>query len=158
MSVGLRIRAALALRLQVIRIAAGYATDAGLRVLDTRAEPAPADLALGPAVSVRLGSEEAVERSGGQLRLLREVQVIGWSLGGDDPEAAAEALLADIKRAVLRADEPALTDTGGRIGQQVEYASAEWDLPAPGEAVVTVEALFHVRYFEGYGNPAAAAA
>lgn len=158
MSIALRIRAVLAGRVADIRAADGYATDMGLCVLDSRAEPAAADLVLGPAVSVRLGSEEAVERLGGQLRLSREVRVIGWSLASDDPEATAEALLSDIKRAVLRPAEPALTDAAGRIGQQMEYARADLDLPEPGEALLTVEATFTARYFEAYGNPAAAAA
>lgn len=158
MSIALRIRAVLAARVADIRAVGGYATDMGLHVLDSRADPAPADLAIGPAVSVRLGTEEAMERQGGQLRLSREVHVFGWSLAGDDPEATAEALLADIKRAVLRPAEPALTDATGRIGQQLEYARADLLLPDPGEALVTVDVTFTARYFEAYGNPAAAAA
>lgn len=158
LSIGLRIRSALAARLADIRVSAGYATDMGRRVLDGRAEPSSFDLATGPAVSVRIGTEEMIERSGNQLRLTRETHVIGWSLSGDDMQATAEGLLADIKRAVLHPRADVLTDADGRIGQRIEYVRAEIDTPEAGGDIVIVDATFAVRYFEAYGNPAAAAA
>ena len=148
-----RIRDVLVSRLETIRQSAGFNTDLGLNVARGRVAYSRADLEFGPAVNLSTPGEELIDITGLQHRIGLQISIEAFSLYADDPDATADALLADIKDAVLSADEPRLTDDAGPLGQKLEYLSAATDLPDPGELIVQVTAQLRCRYFERYGAP-----
>ena len=148
-----RIRAVLVLRLQTIRRVAGFHTDMGLRVARGPVAYDRAALAFGPAVNLYTPGEELIDITGLQHRIGLQITVDAFSLFDDDPDAIADDLLADIKAAMLSADDPSLADAAGPLGQKLEYLSAATDLPDPGEQIVHVTAQLRCRYFERYGAP-----
>ena len=152
-SVARRARQAVALRLHDIRTLAGYNTDMGLYVSTGRIAPTADALSVGPAVTVYTPSEEFIEPSGNQQRIALSITVEAFAAYLDDPDTVADDLLADLKTALLRAAQPALTDAEGPIGQRLAYVSADIDLPDPGEQMVMVTVTLRCPYFELYGSP-----
>lgn len=148
-----RIRAALATRLQTIRQSAGFNTDMGLAVYRGRGAYTLQDLETGPALNLYSAGEEFVDRSANQQRLALTVTIEAFSAYTDDADGVADLLLADIKAAVLSADQPTLTDATGPLGQRLEYVSAAVDLPDPGQQMVMVTVTLRIPYFELYGSP-----
>jgi hypothetical protein len=153
-SVARRARQAVALRLQDIRTLAGYYTDMGLYVHTGRVSFTAEALSVGPAVTVYTPTEEFVDLSGNQHRIALSITVEAFAAYTDDPDTVADDLLADLKTALLREAQPALTDAAGPIGQRLAYVSADIDLPDPGEQMVMVTVLLRCHYFERYGAPA----
>lgn len=160
MSVAARIRTVVATRAQAIRQADGYATDMGLRVLRGISPLAvsAADLDIGPVLVVGAdpdGQERAVQRVGAQLHNDLRLMATALQLTGDAiPQDVADVLLADLKRALLVDPHQGLRDAAGvLLGGPLEYAGSSFDLPGPGEAIVTVEMTLSCRYAEGYGTP-----
>ncbi len=152
-SIPARIRAALVQRLQTIRRAAGFHTDMGLHVARGPVAYSRDDLAQGPALNLYTPGEELIDITGKQHRIGLQITVEAFGLFDADPDAIADDLLADIKAAVLSADDPSLSDAAGPLGQKLEYLSAATDLPDPGEQIVHVTAQLRCRYFERYGAP-----
>lgn len=162
------VRAALAARLVDATVANGYTTDMGLHVHPGRPLLASQDLDTGAAVAITTPSETMRDRTPGlQQRIALDIEVeaaarMDLPLPPDvptpvTPADVADALLGDLKRALLRAEQLRIEDAGATLTMRVEYVSAEVDLPAAGEGIVTVTARFGCTYFERYGNPAATA-
>ena len=148
-----RIRDVLVSRLETIRQSAGFNTDLGLAVYRGRGAYALQDLATGPAVNLYVTGEEYHDRSANQQRLGLNVTIEAFSAFDADADAVADLLLADIKSAVLSAAAPTLLDSGGPLGQRVAYVSSAFDMPNPGEQMVSVTVTLRVPYFERYGSP-----
>ena len=153
MSIAGRARRAVAERLRAIRAVDGYHTDMGLAVTAGRTSLGPADLAVTPAVVVYTPTEEFLDASGDQQRIALNITVEAFAVYDQDADAVADDLLADLKTALLRAEQPGLADAAGPIGQRLEYVSAGIDLPDPGERLVMVTVTLRCRYFERYGQP-----
>jgi len=111
------------------------------------------DLATGPAVNLYTSGEEYLDASGNQQRQVLAITVEAFSTFDADADAVADALLADIKAAVLRADQPTLTDAAGPLGQRLQYVTSSVDLPDPGERMVCLTVNLRCPYFERYGAP-----
>ena len=148
-----RIRAVLATRLQTIRQSAGFNTDLGLAVYRGRGAYTLQDLETRPAVNLYVTGEEYHDRSANQQRLGLNVTIEAFGAFDADADAVADLLLADIKSAVLSAAAPTLLDSGGPLGQRVAYVSATFDLPDPGQRMVSVTVTLRIPYFERYGAP-----
>lgn len=154
MSVAGRARRAVVERLRAIRAVDGYYTDMGLAVIAGRTSLGPADLAVTPVVAVYTPAEEFIDLSGDQHRIGLTITVEAFAVYDQDADTVADDLLSDLKTALLRAEQPALADATGPIGQRLEYVSAGIDLPDPGERLVMVTVTLRCRYFERYGAPA----
>jgi len=148
-----RIRAVLIARLETIRQADGFNTDMGLAVYRGRASYTVQDLATGPAVNLYTSGEEYLDASGNQQRQVLAITVEAFAAFDTDADAVADGLLADIKAAVLRADQPTLTDAAGPLGQRLQYVTSSVDLPDPGERMVCLTVNLRCQYFERYGAP-----
>lgn len=146
-------------RAQAIRVANGYATDMGLRVLYGVSPQtlSPADLEIGPVLIIGPSpddQETAVQRVGRKLRNdLRVAATALQVMGDENPLDMADALLADLKAALLSADDAPLRAGDVLLSEAPEYAASRYDLPAPGEQLVTVEMILSCRYAETYGRP-----
>jgi len=152
-SIPARIRDALAARLQTIRRVDGFHTDMGLAVTRGRVAYAEQDLLGGPALNLYTPGEDYLDHMGSQQRNVLNITVEAWGLFDHDADAVADQLLADIKAAVLSAEQPVLTDVAGPLGQRLEYVSASVDLPDPGQRLVSVTVSLRCPYFERYGAP-----
>jgi hypothetical protein len=147
----LRIVQAIVERLETISTEDGYRTDAGenvhagLRFLDrgeqivlcVTAQNAQAEINTFPRVTERM----AVNVEGHRVH------------DGSNAERLAHELIADIKQAVMRADDRTLGGlcrTLDPIGWGILY-------PEDGEQYVSVQAGFSIRYHERYGRPDVAA-
>jgi len=148
-----RIRDVLIARLETIRQADGFNTDMGLAVCRGRAAYTAQDLATGPAVNLYSSGEEYLDASGNQQRQTLAITVEAFATFDTDADAVADGLLADIKAAVLRADQPTLTDAAGPLGQRLQYVTSSVDLPDPGERMVCLTVNLRCQYFERYGAP-----
>lgn len=167
MTIAGQIRAALAARLADATIANGYATDLGLHVFSGRPLLAGQDLDTGPSVALTTPKESIRDRSGNQQRIALDVEVQAAAradlpLPADvptptSPADVADALLGDIKRAVLRDTQLRIETVGAALSMRLEYIEADLDLPDSGEALVSVTVRFGCTYFEKYGDPAATA-
>jgi hypothetical protein len=149
----LRIVEAVIARLQEILPANGYTSDAGLRVgFADRA----ADDSL-PCLVVWEGEEEAENADGNHRSMLTTLTVRVDAIVSADQECTGRALSylrADVKKALLKYDEPSLRDEMGvRFGGPVGYVGAT---PLPREDGADAEGVsltFRVRFKEGYGDP-----
>lgn len=154
-----RIRAVLVARAETIRQVDGYATDMGLRVY-RGASPlqfAPADLEIGPVLIIgpdAEGQESAVQRVGRKQRNELRIAATALMLADDlNPLDAADTLLADLKTGLLPPDATAERDAAGVLGEAIEYAGSRYELPGPGEQIVTAEMILTCRYAEARGQP-----
>lgn len=155
-SINERIFAAVIARLELIQVANGYHTDAGLKVFRARRSLGKTDL---PCVVVWDSGEEPVGESGnGNSRSITVLQRIGVEVHAaadrDETGEVLGLLKEDAKRALLIYD--GLADDDGKLGV-VEYEGAE---PIPREDGGVSEAIrlnTAMKYPEARGNPAAVA-
>jgi hypothetical protein len=139
-------------RLTRIQQLDGYQTDIGLNVVEDRelidftADPMP-------CASLEQNSEEAVfDEVAVEHTNKLAVSVYAHGEVTVDVRAGtlARRMLADVKRALLDADDPRLL---GLLVSPVEYAGSVIELPGDGERCVSVRADFLLTYVEGYGDP-----
>ena len=159
MTIAGRIKAALFARLEQATVANGYATNMGLQAHRGRLVFAAQDLASGPRVGIGppadLPEEASLQRSGSKLRHEMRLLVVAHALDdGAHPMDTADALLADIKKALLLPNVPSVVHDGQQVAEALEYQWAAPEMPGPGEQIVRVVVLFSCRYSEIYGNPA----
>lgn len=158
-TIAARIKAVVFERLQQATVANGYATNMGLQVHRGRLAFAAQDLADGPRVGFGPpdGDQEetSVGRTGRKLRHELRLMVAAQDLDASaHPMDTADALLGDIKRALLRPDAQPIVHNGQPLTETLEYLWAAPEMPGPGEQMVRVAALFSCRYSEIYGDPA----
>lgn len=163
MTIAGHVKAALFARLQEATLDNGYATDMGLHAHRGLVRSAEQDLDTGPAVVLTTPEENVRDRSGHQQRITLMIEVVAAARADtplpDDiaapvhPADVADALLGDIKRALLRDTELRIPGPAGTLTQQLEYVSSRAAMPDPGEQLVTVAAVFRCAYFERYGSP-----
>jgi hypothetical protein len=146
-SISERIVFAIRDRLAAISVAAGYNTDAGLRVelgltfLDDDEEV---------VLSVLSGEEES--ELNGFPRVTHELQVhVDGHIthNGENSELRAQRLISDIKAAVLRQADRTL----GGLCRSVDPFGRSIEYPGDGSGYVSVRVTFGVRYHDTYGAP-----
>jgi len=154
-TIAARIRAAAAARIAQILPANGYATSMGQRLYHGRMHFAQADLAAGPIAVLHMPEEATAgddAESCYQVDTSIIVEAHALPADRDHPALTADILLGDIKRAMLRRDDPRLTDPAV-LTDSVRYLRSSQAMPEPGQLAVSVLAEFGVRYSEIYGSP-----
>ena len=149
---------ALAVRLADIATANGYRTNAGLYV-DPDEREAKEDEDTFPRLTWTDRAEEVVEQifeTDAPLadRTVTEIvfTVVGFDRveTGESPGDLARVLCADIKQAMIRADDKRLS---GRLMDPLRYIGRVIERPDTGRRLVAVEARFSARYLEQAGDP-----
>jgi hypothetical protein len=158
-TIAARIKSVLFERLQQATIANGYATNMGLQAHRGRMAFAAQDLADGPRVGIGPPDDDQEEANAGRTgrKLRNELRLLVAAHALDDgphPMDTADALLGDIKRAMLLPDAQPIVHNGQPLTEALEYLWAAPEMPGPGEQIVRVAALFSCRYSEIYGDPA----
>ncbi|HUH20454.1 MAG TPA: hypothetical protein VFD36_02405 [Kofleriaceae bacterium] len=140
---------ALAARLQTITRDNGYNTDAGERVEHGQHTVSGDDTL--PRLALVAGVVDQIEKNLASKELRQWALAVSGLLADDPTDPlAVEDLLADIKRALFRAEDPRL---GGLAVQVQSLAGETVTDPEEGGKVVAVTVPFAVRYEEGYGEP-----
>ena len=160
-SIAYRIALAIATLCEAVQQSAGYATDAGLRVyVGMQTGFSADDLVEGPVIVVNPGGpdgdfDEPVQATPQKLRnRVSHAITAAARLDNTDALSTGHQLLADLKRALLRTDTPRPLDAGEILGEEITYAGARVELPAPGEQVVSVTVTVTCGYSERRGDPA----
>ncbi|WP_041646656.1 hypothetical protein [Aromatoleum aromaticum] len=146
------IAAAIATRLQTIRIANGYATDAGAAVYRGRTSFDAADV---PCITIAEPEDEIEEQrdhpdgDGADLiaRLPFTIEAFA-ACNPDAPNVAGHQLVADIKRAIFSAD-----ITLGGLAVTLRYLGRTIAPREPGARIVTVAVKIRVGYTENLAAP-----
>lgn len=135
-------------QLQLITIANGYNTDAGLAVylgvsVDLGEDDADVAIAVVPETD-----EVAFQGANVLVRLPIEIQAIAKA-SLDQPWLAVEELVADIKRAVETEDRT----LGGVVRKRLERGSTRTLEREPGALSVGCSITYVAPYVEGWGTP-----
>jgi hypothetical protein len=138
-------------RLEEIRPGNGYETDAGLRVFQGRVALTEDDTL--PVIALVPGDATVVvnaQRIKYRLPVTAEALTLADAI---DPLVPAEALLADLKRALFRLDDRTLDG----LVVDVEYGAPEGvEQRADGGTHVAARVTAVVTYMERYGDPTVA--
>lgn len=158
--VALRAIDAVAVRLLAISGVGAYHTNIAARAYVERDTLDPEDL---PCVVVRAPEETAETVTGGKqpsgasdgMMITQEISVEGFVPAEQvDTGRALQKLKADIKRAVLIARGPPLTDADGVIGV-IAYVGSSVIYRKDGSQAESVQCRFQAIYTERFGDPAA---
>ena len=139
---------ALKARVEAIRVANGFETDAGVTVFLGETPP------LGPddpetAIAIVVGDEDP-QYQGANLFIRLPVAIQALARADlEQPWLAVEDLIGDIKRAVELEDRT----LGGLVKRQIERGSVVALEREPGSTTVGAAVTFVCPYVEGWGTP-----
>lgn len=146
----LQIVKALAARLEVIRTANGYRTDAGAQVYRGRIVFDASDSL--PALTV-FDDEDDVLQINGALRAKLGLSVTIEGIAQADPDNPSDtghAMVADIKKAIFSPD---YDQTFGGMVAKLSYAGRRMQSREGGSGHISVAVMLTVEYVEDLTNP-----
>jgi hypothetical protein len=150
-----KIRLALVERLRGIRQAAGYATDAGLRVLHGE-PPVTSEQDPGPVVGLVAGDAALEVVTLERRATYRWPFVAHGAIAADPADPLAlpgEDLLADLKRALFQVDDGQRVTLGGLVDDLEPAAGAQVVDRVEGGATATCALPFVLVFGEDWGQP-----
>lgn len=145
------IAAAIAARLESVRVASGYTHDAGARVYRGRRALNPNLL---PAIVLHELEDEVVDQKSAHAsasasgRLPFVIQVTARLDSEDHPNIVAHELVADIKRCLFSGD-----PTWGGLAESTQYTGRTLGEREDGTNVVTATVQIRVGFVEDLANP-----
>lgn len=152
-SISERVIDAVIARLEKVKQANDYRTDAGIRVFYARRTISEADL---PCFVVWDGGENVTNGGGsGPMTMKLTVNVDAHCMADQgDTGAALQMLKADAKRALLLNSGGIVDDdSNGRGFAELEYNQAQTDARRDGNASESVSLTLTANYKENYGDP-----
>jgi hypothetical protein len=128
-----------------IRTANGYATDIGAQVFRGKRKLDESDP---PCSTIFEGEDMEQAQQGPAVRLRQRYVVEGVSTcDPDNPNDAAHAIIADIKKAVWRNDEPF------GVGVEVRYAGRSIGTREVGSTLIAAAIELEIVFAENLANP-----
>ena len=138
-----RIVAVIVARLQAIKIADGYNTDAGYSVFTDRASLDSESIDY-PAILVYDLEEDTEQITSGRQRNRMAIQIAAFAKDSD-----VRPLIGDIKTACLLASATTL----GGLAHHLGYAGYSIERPEDGTRFARAEVQLWAEYDENYGDP-----